>query len=446
MKKSSFLTKDQRESLGLINIGTLLEYFDFYTYIHIAVVLNSVFFPTSDPYTKSLLMALSFSMAYVLRPLGSLVFGFLGDLWGRKVTIIITTLMMSISSFTLGCMPTFEQIGWTASITVLICRAIQGMSSAVEVIGARIYTCEMLKAPKSYFYTALISVASDLGTILALGMCSLMLFIHPEDGWRYVFLLGSGIAVVGSIARTRLKESPEFLKAIKKINKNNRKQSILKTFSQSQKNVIAYFFIEFRTPILFFISFIQLGEFLSTNYGYTPTQIIHHNLFITMLSATVYIISAFLTQYIFPIKIMKFSAFALLLFSFFFPFLINHAHSVGEVFLIQSVPWALNITGIGAAIFMRGFPVIGRYTIIGVSYSLARALGAVTTSYACVWLAAKFGPVGMAGLMGFTVLLHIIGLYHFTPNKEDNYFEKPLKNYFWRKTKLEPEAPGVDAL
>lgn len=427
------LTKEQRESLGLINIGTLLEYFDFYTYIHISVVLNNIFFPSSDPYTKSLLLALSFSMAYILRPIGSFVFGFLGDLWGRKVTIIITTLMMSIASFCLGCMPTFEQIGWSASIAVLVCRAVQGMSSAVEVIGARIYISEMIKAPKSYFYTALVSVASDAGTILALGMCSFFLFIRPEDGWRYVFFLGSGIAVVGSIARTRLRESPEFLEAIKKISLHKQKKKVLMTFSHNWRNVIAYFCIELRTPILFFISFIQMGEYLSQHYGYTPTQIIHHNLLITILSAAVYLGSAILTQYIYPLKIMKGAAFCLLGFSFFFPYLISQSHSVFEIFWIQAIPWALNITGIGAAVFMRGFPVIGRYTVIGVSYSIARALGAVTTSYACVWLMAKFGLPGMAGLMVLMVLLHLIGLYLFIPSKEDALLKKNWGDMTWRK-------------
>ncbi len=419
------LTKEQKESIGLINVGTFLEYFDFYTYIHISVVLNTIFFPSTDPYTKSLLMALSFSMTYVLRPIGSLIFGFLGDLWGRKVTIIVTTLMMSIASFCLGCMPTFEQIGWTAPIAVLVCRAIQGMSSAVEVIGARIYTSEMIKAPKSYFYTALISVASDGGAILALGMCSFFLFIRPEDGWRYVFFLGSGVAVVGSIARTRLRESPEFLAATQKIaNMNDQKKNVLRVFQKNLKNVISYFFIELRTPVVFFVSFVQMGEYLSQHFGYTPNQLIYHNLLITIFCASVYLVSALLTQYIYPLKIMRVAAIGLLLYSVFFPYFVAQAHSPFEIFCIQSIPWALNITGIGGALFMRGFPVIGRYTVVGVSYSLARALGAVTTSYACVWLMAHYGIPGISNLMMVLVLFHLIGLYVFTPNPEDQLISK----------------------
>jgi hypothetical protein len=133
---------------------------------------------------------------------------------------------------------------------------------------------------------------------------------------------------------------------------------------------------------------------------------------------------------------MKVASFCLLAFSFFFPYLIHNAHSVFEIFWIQSIPWALNITGIGAAIFMRGFPVIGRYTVIGVSYSIARALGAVTTSYACVWLMAKFGLPGMASLMVIMVLFHIFGLYLFTPNPEDLNIKKTWERKSWKKPLL----------
>lgn len=176
----SGLKRDQKETIFLLNLGTFLEYFDFKTYIHIAVILNSVFFPVYDSYTSALLAAFSFSMAYLLRPVGSLIFGLLGDLWGRKGNILITTMSMSVASFFLGVMPTYAQTGIKASIGVIVCRVIQGICSAVEVTGASIYLTETIKGPRSYFFTALVWLSVGMGGICPVWMelCLLVRVCH----------------------------------------------------------------------------------------------------------------------------------------------------------------------------------------------------------------------------------------------------------------------------
>jgi len=93
----SALKREQREAIGLLQMGTFLEYFDLMLYIHMAVLLNDLFFPKTDPHTAALLTAFSFCSIYVLRPLGALLFGYIGDNIGRKTTVIITTTIMSLS-------------------------------------------------------------------------------------------------------------------------------------------------------------------------------------------------------------------------------------------------------------------------------------------------------------------------------------------------------------
>ena len=93
----SSLTKQQKEAIGLLQIGTFLEYFDLMLYVHMAVLLNDMFFPKTDPHTAALLAAFAFCSTYVLRPFGALIFGYIGDTIGRKTTVIITTFLMSIS-------------------------------------------------------------------------------------------------------------------------------------------------------------------------------------------------------------------------------------------------------------------------------------------------------------------------------------------------------------
>jgi len=90
----SSLSSNQKEAIGLLQIGTFLEYFDLMLYVHMIVLLNELFFPKTDPHTAALLTALAFCSTYVLRPFGALIFGWLGDNIGRKTTVVITTLLI----------------------------------------------------------------------------------------------------------------------------------------------------------------------------------------------------------------------------------------------------------------------------------------------------------------------------------------------------------------
>ncbi len=410
-------TKDEKYALGLINVGTFLEYFDFCTYLHIAVVLNGVFFPKSDSYTKSLLIALSFSMAYVLRPIGSLIFGLWGDLRGRKQTIILTTSMMAFSSLVLAFLPTYDQIGFKASCIVLLCRMIQGISSGVEFTGARIYVTELTEKYHPYFYTAIVGAVADAGALFSLAICSLMLWISPNHGWRGVFFLGAGIAIVSAISRTKLKESPEFLEKLKKFKEfSNQKKALYTAFKENLLNTICYFLMELIRPFLGFTFLIYMGQYLSLHYGYTPEQIVRHNFFITLVSFAVHLFFIFLTRYIHPIKILKFTTIVLFFLSLALPFLIKQSTTIFDIFVIQVICWSLNVTSIGSAIFVKGFPTIGRFTMLGFSFSFARAIGAVATSYGCIWLAEKYSFAGISILMTSMVILYGIGLHFFLPD------------------------------
>ncbi len=419
-KKIEYLSPSQRETILLVNIGTFLEYFDFKTYVHIAVILNAVFFPVLDPYASALLSAFTFSMAYLLRPVGSLIFGMVGDKWGRKNNILITTMSMSISCFFLGCMPTYEQIGITASIAVIVCRIIQGISSAVEITGASIYITESIKAPRCYLYTGLVGLFAGLGELFALFCCSMLMLLRPDDGWRYVFYLGSAIAVIGMIARTRLKETPEFLEASKLYKREDKKSTFLKSLLHYQHNAISYFLICLLPPFAFFVSFIYMGNLLAEKFGYTPAQILSHNLWITMADLMTYGVILWLVKYYNPLKIMKVASFLFLLATLVFPFCINYClTSIWLFYTAQCIITCLNVTAIGAAIFARGFPILGRYTLMGVGYSLARAIAAIFTSYGCVYIGKEFGIEGVGGLLILMSLIRIYGIFSFKPCEED---------------------------
>jgi MFS transporter, MHS family, proline/betaine transporter len=119
MKFLASLTKKQREIFGLLQIGTFLEYFDIMIFVHLAFLLNELFFPKVDPHTTMLLSAFAFCSTYLLRPIGALIFGYIGDGIGRKSTVILSSFMMGVSCIIMANLPTYEQVGIAAAYGVL---------------------------------------------------------------------------------------------------------------------------------------------------------------------------------------------------------------------------------------------------------------------------------------------------------------------------------------
>ena len=177
------LTREQKEAVGLLSIGTFLEYFDVMLYVHMAVLLNELFFPKTDLFTASLLSAFSFCSIFIFRPIGALLFGYLGDHIGRKSIVIITTLMMSLSCIVMAILPTYSQIGIIASWAIMLCRIIQGMSSIGEIIGAEIYLTETIPQQFQSSSITLLGMFSVLGATAALALASLVFLFGLE--WRF---------------------------------------------------------------------------------------------------------------------------------------------------------------------------------------------------------------------------------------------------------------------
>ena len=215
------LTKQQKEAIGLLSIGTILEYFDLMLYVHLSVLLNDLFFPKTDPMMAKLLGATAFCMTFVLRPIGGYVIGRIGDVIGRKTTIYITTFIMAGTCLTMALFPTYEEVGILATVAILLCRMLQGFSSLGEIVGACVYLAETLKSPYKYVASGIVDTASRAGGLFALGVASLVL--NSDFNWRVAFFIGAGAAAVGIVARANLRETPEFanyqfrMKTIKKL-------------------------------------------------------------------------------------------------------------------------------------------------------------------------------------------------------------------------------------
>ena len=320
------LTREQKEAVGLLSVGTFLEYFDLMLYVHMAVLLNELFFPKYDPFTNSLLSAFSFCSVFVLRPFGALIFGYIGDNIGRKATVIITTILMSISCIVMATLPTYEQIGISAAWLVTICRMLQGLSSMGEIVGAEIYLTEFVKPPKQYPMVMLIAIASMLGGTAALGMA--FITTSYECNWRIAFWVGPCIAVVGGVARTALKETTDFADAKRRLKSvlsesNIQTEDLNDPILQAKVNkqtAIAFFFIQCGWPTCFYFTYVYCGNFLKKSFAFTAEQVIQQNFCVSITGLLGYMMLLYLSYKIHPLKILKFKVIVFVPFALFCPY------------------------------------------------------------------------------------------------------------------------------
>lgn len=398
------LTREQKETIGLLQVGTFLEYFDLMLYVHMAVVLNDIFFPPSDPKTASFLAAIAFCSTYVLRPFGALIFGWLGDTFGRKTTVIITTLIMSLSCFTMANIPTYAQIGLSATYIVTCCRMIQGLSSMGEIMGAIIYTTEITKPPLQYSAVALIVLSSSVGSMFALGTASLV--TSKGLDWRLAFWVGTTIALVGSFARTRLRETPDFIdyktkkiQELEKIKDENTKETILKKINYDLKkkktpikHLLAFFFVECSYPLVFFMTFIFFNPILR-NFGYSSHQIIVHNLWLAVFAVFLNALMVWLVSFVHPLKILTYRAIGTLFTFSILPLALISSLSIPIIILFQIL---LSLSrggcGPGDSIFIKNLHVGKRFTLTTFNYALSRAV---------VHVISAFGLIALTNCMGY---------------------------------------------
>jgi len=394
----SSLTRNQKETAVLLQIGTFLEYFDLMLYVHMAVLLNELFFPKTDPHTASLLAAFAFCSTYVLRPFGALLFGYIGDNIGRKATVIITTAMMALSCIAMATLPTYAQIGIASAWMVTICRIFQGLSSMGEIVGAEIYLTEVTSPPARYPVVALIAAFSVLGGMCALAVSTFV--ISTESNWRLVFWIGASIAIFGSVARTKLRETKEFLDAKQKKNQKIKTQDIEPKFLNIKKTIIAYFLIFCPWPLYFYLSYIYCGNILKYQFGYTPEQVITQNLLVTVLDFITVIPIALLSYKIYPLKILKLRGYLNIILIVLLPYVLTSATSPSIIFVVQVLSLTCGLSPHpGFAVFYIYFPVLKRFTYSTFLYALTRAIMYVVTSFGLLLITESFGYYGLWFLM-----------------------------------------------
>ncbi|MFG2617032.1 glycine betaine/L-proline transporter ProP [Streptomyces sp. NPDC048507] len=206
-----------RRAVTAAALGNTMEWFDFGVYAYLAGTMGKVFFPSSSPGAQVVSTFATFAAAFLVRPLGGLVFGPLGDRIGRQKVLAATMIMMAASTFAVGFLPTYASVGFLAPLLLLVCRLVQGFSTGGEYAGATTYIAEYAPDRRRGFLGSWLDFGTFVGYALGSGLVTILTLTLGDQGlqdwgWRIPFFIAGPLGLIGLYMRLKLEETPAFKK------------------------------------------------------------------------------------------------------------------------------------------------------------------------------------------------------------------------------------------
>lgn len=430
-------------------VGTTIEFYDFYIYATAAVsVFPLLFFPKGNSTTALLASLATFGLAFVARPLGSMLFGHFGDRVGRKATLVSSLLMMGIATFMIGLLPTYSQVGLIAPALLALLRFCQGLALGGEWSGAALLATETAAPGRRGRAAMWPQLGAPLGFFLANGaFFALTLWLghntsRPELngafygwGWRIPFLLSAGMVAVGLYVRLRLAETPVFRRALARgervkaplaeVMRNNWRPLILGTFVMLATYTLFYlvntwtlsYGISARPP---------KGNGLGIGYmNFLQMQLISVLFFAALLPVVGKLADRFGRRSTLLVSTLALMAYGVA----FGPLLaVGHAtHASVLTFLIIGMSLMGFSFGPMSAVLPELFPTNVRYTGSGIAYNLASILGAAVAPFIATWLAASYGVGWVGCYLSASALVTLVALLFMRETKDRPLDTEPAR-------------------
>jgi len=261
--------KDMRLVIAASSAGTVFEWYDFFIYGTLASVIGTTFVPSDNELVRQLTVWAGFAVGFGFRPLGAILFGFLGDRLGRKYTFLITVTLMGIATAGVGLVPSVEAIGLLAPLVVILLRIMQGLALGGEYGGAAVYVSEHSPPGRRGFYTGFIQASVVGGFVLSLAVVLLCkAFMSDatwgEWGWRLPFILSLALLAISLWMRFKLAESPVFqaMKQDRALSANPFKESF--TYPGNKRRIfIALFGIAAGLTVIWYTANFSVLSFLT---------------------------------------------------------------------------------------------------------------------------------------------------------------------------------------
>ncbi len=394
-------------------IGNGLEWYDYALYGQFASVISTLFFPASNAYISLIQTYGVFAAGFAMRPVGAILFGFIGDRFGRRISLAISILMMAIPTALIGFLPTYQKIGIVAPVLLTIIRLMQGLSLGGELSGSIAFVVEHAPLKKrglagsSSLFSAVAGIlfGSLVGTTAAQ-------LLTPEQladwGWRVPFIFGIVIGLVGLYIRAKLQESPTYLAA--KDEGRLSEKPLREMFRHHTKELFIGIGIYLTVTVPFYMLVVFLLSFMVKFLGHTMPESLLMNSIALLVLLPVIPYSAMISDRIGRKPVLIFGAVSLLVFSYpIFMFLVQP----GFVYpFIGHLVFAISLgvfLGPVPTMLVELFPTKVRYTGMALSYNICAALFGGTAPMVATWMIKETGSNMVVAL--YLIACSIITLF-----------------------------------
>jgi metabolite-proton symporter len=399
-------------------VGTTVEFYDFYIYATAAVtVFPFLFFPKGNPTTALLASLATFGLAFVARPLGSILFGHFGDRVGRKATLVGSLLTMGIATVAIGLLPTYHQVGILAPALLALMRFTQGLALGGEWSGAALLAVETARPGRRAWAAMWPQLGAPLGFLLANGaFLVLLVWLRHSNtdpdldgafltwGWRLPFLFSAVMVVIGLYVRLRLAETPVFARAVERGERV--RTPVAQVFRSSWRQLVTGTFVMVATYTLFYVVTTWALSYGTakrppdgSGLGFSFFDFLRLQLVAVLFFAALVPVSGRLADRWGRRPLLLGVTVAIMAYGACFGVLLDpQRSSAGTVLLFLVIGMALMGLTFGpmSAVLPELFPTNVRYTGSGIAYNAASILGAAVAPFIATWLSTRYG-VGWVG-------------------------------------------------
>jgi metabolite-proton symporter len=402
-------------------IGTAIEFFDFYIYATAAVlVFPRLFFPAADPASATLASLATFAIAFIARPIGSVLFGHFGDRIGRKTTLVAALLTMGISTVLIGILPTYQSIGIAAPALLSLCRFGQGIGLGGEWGGAVLLATENAPPEKRAWYGMFPQLGAPIGFVFS-GSVYLLLTSTLTDeqffsyGWRIPFLSSAVLVLLGLYVRLSITETPIFAEAVSR--KGRVKLPIVDVFRNHAVTILLGILISLVAYMLFYMMSVFTLSWATSQLGYSRQQFLVMQLFgILFFAATIPLAGKIAERG--RRKAMLWMVMLAIAFGFAMPSLFSAGPNGALIMLALGFGLTGLVYGPLGTVLSELFPTKVRYTGSSVAFNTAGIFGASLAPYAATWLAQNHGLQSVGYYISAVSTLSLIGLLATSETKD----------------------------
>ena len=394
-------------------VGTTIEFFDFYIYATAAVlVFPRLFFPASDPASATLASLATFAIAFLARPIGSVVFGHFGDRVGRKTTLVAALLTMGLSTVTIGLLPSYASIGLLAPLLLAICRFGQGLGLGGEWGGAVLLAVENAPPGKRAWYGMFPQLGAPVGFFFSGGVfLALSRWLTDEQffsfGWRLPFLASAALVIVGLYVRLTITETPVFRQVMDK--RERVKVPMLVVLKEHLSIVVAGTAASLATFVLFYLMTVFALSWGTSALGFSRDTFLLMQLTGIVFFAITIPISAVMAERG-RRRTLVIATLGILVFGL----ILGPLLTAGTGGALATMIVGLSLMGITygplGTVLSELFPPAVRYTGSSLTFNLAGIFGASLAPYIATWLATNYGLQYVGYYLSAAAVLTLGGL------------------------------------